>query len=50
MALEIFTEAKPFLNANIKPFDIMEIEMLTFCVCDLNFLRINAINFGRVMS
>jgi len=28
MALKIFTEAKPFLEANIKPFDITEIGML----------------------
>jgi len=29
MALKIFTEAKPFPKANIKPFDITEIEILT---------------------
>jgi hypothetical protein len=29
MALKIFTGAKPFLKANIKPFDITQIEMLT---------------------
>ena len=28
MALKIFTEAKPFLKAYIKPFDITEIRML----------------------
>jgi hypothetical protein len=28
MALKIFTGAKPFLKAGIKPFDITEIEML----------------------
>jgi hypothetical protein len=30
MALKIFTGAKPFLKAGIKPFGITEIEMLTF--------------------
>jgi hypothetical protein len=29
MALKIFTEAKPFLKAYMKPFDITEIRMLT---------------------
>jgi hypothetical protein len=29
MALKIFTEAKPFLKAYIKPFDITEIRMLS---------------------
>jgi hypothetical protein len=29
MALKIFTGAKPFLKAYMKPFDITEIRMLT---------------------
>jgi hypothetical protein len=29
VALKIFTGTKPFLKANIKPFGITEIEMLT---------------------
>jgi hypothetical protein len=28
MALKIFTEAKPFLKADMKPFDITEMELL----------------------
>jgi hypothetical protein len=32
MALKIFTGAKPFLKADIKPYDIMEIGMLFFII------------------
>ena len=37
MALKIFTRAKPFLKADITPFGITEIEMLTAEEALLNF-------------
>jgi hypothetical protein len=35
MAYKIFTGAKPFLKADIRPFNVKEMRMLTICVCDL---------------
>jgi hypothetical protein len=53
MALKIFTGAKPFLKAGIKPFGITEIEMLTFCVLFLIFLYhfyiINMFNYNIIL-
>jgi hypothetical protein len=37
MALKIFTGAKPFLKAYMKPLDITEIRMLTLELRFLNF-------------
>jgi serine/threonine protein kinase/tetratricopeptide (TPR) repeat protein len=47
MALKIFTEAKPFLKAYMKPFDITEIRMLTSNSCFLTFCISYAINLGK---
>jgi len=39
MASKMFTGAKPFLNADIKPFGITEKMMLTQLICRLTSVR-----------